>query len=603
MGIALHQVFQDKMVVQREKAFILTGTAKPHTTLNIRFREIETEITVGIDSHFEANLGVHAAGGPYTLEVYNEEEALILQDIYLGDVFILAGQSNMELPLGRCLDQMGERFLDFEDPLIREIKPPMVPVFDKAAKDYEAGSNWHEALDRNKYEMSALGLSFARQYRSKVDVAVGLINIAVGGSPIEAWMDVKDLADEPIWQEIFEQFKEQGYRDRLILEESTRSSAWYERLDMSPKGLWEDFSFPQMFFDLRYEEHAGTVWLKRSFDLNEEELKTFDGQQLFLGSMVDSDIVFLNGEKVGETGYRYPPRRYPLPQGLLKIGSNEILIRLTVFRGRGGIVEGRFYGLKAGDKRFDLSGNWQISEGVRLEPLAEETFLSRVPGSLYQGLWTPLEGVSATAVLWYQGEGNDGRPDTYEMRFRTFVESITDLPFVFVQLSAYEDPTRLIEQEAWAVIREAQRRVAKITGAGMVVSVDCGELHDLHPQDKWTLGVRMDLQVRHLLGLLDEGECAFGPDLLSIEVVEGQTIVSFSNVDELIVQGKLEDALMVLDKAGVWQKVEDVTVKGNTLLIRGVWQGVRYNFEPAPIDTQLYNEARLPASPFEYLSL
>ena len=71
------------------------------------------------------------------------------------------------------------------------------------------------------------------------------------------------------------------------------------------------------------ENFSGLLHLKRTFEVPKE----LAGKSAILkmGTLVDSDRIFINGEKVGETGYCFPPRIYPVPEGLLKAGENESL--------------------------------------------------------------------------------------------------------------------------------------------------------------------------------------------------------------------------------------------------------------------------------------
>jgi sialate O-acetylesterase len=57
-----------------------------------------------------------------------------------------------------------------------------------------------------------------------------------------------------------------------------------------------------------------------------------------LGELIDADKTYINGVKVGETGYRYPPRKYKVSAGLLREGINLIAVRLIIMSGAGGFV-------------------------------------------------------------------------------------------------------------------------------------------------------------------------------------------------------------------------------------------------------------------------
>ena len=63
---------------------------------------------------------------------------------------------------------------------------------------------------------------------------------------------------------------------------------------------------------------VGSVWLKRNFTVPQE--MAGKPAKLWLGTIVDSDVAYLNGQQVGITYYQYPPRKYEIPKGLLHRG-------------------------------------------------------------------------------------------------------------------------------------------------------------------------------------------------------------------------------------------------------------------------------------------
>ncbi len=618
-GFSLHRYFVDHAVLQRDRPLVLRGCAEFGTRVCVSLSQTdeagaEAYVTgacalVPEDGRWSVNLGSHAAGTGYRLEVVCRDEQIVLEDICFGDVFILAGQSNMELPLSRCPDQMGERFRDYHDPLIREMKPTLEAVFGREADDWQPGGIWKLAQGDALQTFGALGLSFARRYREAIDVPVGLVMLAIGGTPIEAWLPIAKFQDEPELLGLERAYRDPIYLEAVLAKERLAVQAWHEQAmddTMPTEAAWREIPVPGMFVGTDLEDYIGSLWIRRSFHLTADEVLLYEGGMLRVGSLVDTDACYLNDVLVGETGYRYPPRRYPLPAGVLLEGRNELVIRLKVYRGSGGIVPGPFYGLISGEHRYDLAGTWQLAEGKRMERIPDETHPHCLPASLYQGQVTPLRGFPFAGSLWYQGESNDSRPDGYEHRFRQLLDAWRDefgakTPFVYMQLTAYEDPARRIHPEAWALIREAQRKLAAEPGVAMVVTVDCGEIDDLHPQDKWTIGVRADLAMRDLQDRLRPGESGSGPVLRSIEVGDDSWIEvridSFDGVLEIP-----EDLILGLEvydrEHAVWARPETLRFLEDGFLVQG--DGVRFNYEAAPLALQIRDGSGRPLSPFSW---
>ena len=105
---------------------------------------------------------------------------------------------------------------------------------------------------------------------------------------------------------------------------------------MKRKRTGRNFFMPGEFSEQGLQRFSGLVYLKKKFSVPEHLL----GQNavLKLGTLTDSDETYVNGVFVGETGYCFPPRIYPVNGGVLKPGENEILIRLECRDGKGRIT-------------------------------------------------------------------------------------------------------------------------------------------------------------------------------------------------------------------------------------------------------------------------
>ena len=82
--------------------------------------------------------------------------------------------------------------------------------------------------------------------------------------------------------------------------------------------------------------------------------------RVFLGRIVDADILYINGKQVGNTTYMYPQRRYHLPADLLKAGKNIFVVKATNNNGKGGFVPDKPYCLFAGNDTIDLKATGNI---------------------------------------------------------------------------------------------------------------------------------------------------------------------------------------------------------------------------------------------------
>lgn len=116
------------------------------------------------------------------------------------------------------------------------------------------------------------------------------------------------------------------------------------------------------------------------------------------------------------------------------------------------------------------------------------------PLALYNGMISPLLPYAIRGAIWYQGESNNGEGMLYHEKMKALIQgwrsvfNDKQMPFYFVQLAPYRyggDPTRL------AGIWEAQLKTLKMPHTGMAVTVDIGNVKDIHPRNKQDVGSRL----------------------------------------------------------------------------------------------------------------
>ncbi|NJP40584.1 sialate O-acetylesterase [Oscillospiraceae bacterium HV4-5-C5C] len=633
--LTLFPYFKDRAVLQRNQNWRLWGEAKPFSRIHIRLNDSQANLwhfsTCSSDNgRWVMDMPALDTGGPYELLIEEDEQRIQLEDLLAGDVFILFGQSNMELPLSRTLDQLPDPVAVYDLPEVRLLQLERSPVFYSANFNWPQIAEWKTARGAALYDMSAIGISFAQAYQTQSPgVPVGLISLAVGGSPIEAWLPEPDWQDDPEAVRRFDLCQKTARRNWIEAQERRRTTSWYKQLDQQdplltdqgqlkplPPKSWQRIKVPGLFTDTEMDQYHGSIWLRHRFHLSEEQLSRLGPQaKLCLGAMIDADQTYLNGQLQGETAYQYPPRRYPVTAGSLRPGINELLIRLIINRDTGGLIPGRFYGLKGQALNLDFAGtDWFSAKGSRLPALPQNTFFQSFPGGLYYSLIQPIRDLAICGGLWYQGESNDSEPERYDLLLRRFIARWkTDFgpqcPLVCFQLSAYQEPRGLVRPLAWAKIREAQRRCfSQQSWAGLVVTVDCGELHDLHPQQKRVPGQRSAALMHSLLSKDGDGSrgpeliraCRQGPDLIYLE---------FNHADGGLCLTQDARSCFLLGNGTVWQKPPKLRADGSSLYLTlppslqdlpaTQELGLRYNYTACPLDQHILNQAGLPASPFE----
>ena len=500
--LKLSTFFQNGMVLQQDKEIKIWGEGKAGAQVRIHFQGQQAAVITGGDGRWELFLNKLRVGGPYIMQVFHGEETLELKDIYVGDVWLCAGQSNMELPIARVKDFYPELSKISREPDIHIFTIPENSVFQGPLEEPAAGK-WLEVNEKNIEGFSAFSYFFADYLWRKKKVPVGIINASKGGSPIEAWLGRDALADMPELLTIAGQFcdeevvaefigrnekEQQEWRERVsALDEGLGELPWYK--DISEEG-WKTISLPGWFETEELRDFCGSLWLRKKFDIPEEMVgKPAD---LWLGTIVDSDKTYVNGHMVGETAYQYPPRKYKVPEAVLRKKDNVLTIRVLCERGNGRLTPDKIYRLFSEEGSVELTDNencWEYKIGCSYLPAPEMDFIVRKPTGLYNGMLAPCQKLAVKGIVWYQGESNDRNPGSYEQLLYRLISSWRkkwneELPFILVQLPAFSIDLPE-ENSGWPIIREAQRQAAhSLPLVKMTVNLDLGEWNDLHPLRK-----------------------------------------------------------------------------------------------------------------------
>jgi len=193
-----HALFRDHAVLQREVPVPVWGTASPGENVSVRLADRPAvTTTAGADGRWQVHLPAQPAGGPFKL-VFEGKNRIELNDVWLGEVWLCSGQSNMERQLGlrngqQPLVNWEQEVASANYPKIRhfavERMPSDTPLADTTGK-------WDVCSPQTAAQFTAVGYYFARDLQRELGVAVGLIHSSWGGTPAEAWMRQDLLAGE-----------------------------------------------------------------------------------------------------------------------------------------------------------------------------------------------------------------------------------------------------------------------------------------------------------------------------------------------------------------------------------------------------------------------
>lgn len=198
-GLCVSNAFQSNMILQRDKPVKVWGWAAPGEKVTVSFGGETAQATANDQRSWEVNLPAMPANRePQTLRVRGSSDKVVLENVLVGDVWVLGGQSNMEFELAKVDDGMME-IASANFPEIRLLTVPQGKGFD-AVRSFEGlheWSSWSSRHFKKGYwevcspetvrEFSAIGYVFGRRVHMASNVPIGLVDVSRGGTTVETW--------------------------------------------------------------------------------------------------------------------------------------------------------------------------------------------------------------------------------------------------------------------------------------------------------------------------------------------------------------------------------------------------------------------------------
>lgn len=620
----LDPLFQAHAVLQRDQPLHLRGRAQPGARVDVQLAGKHSQVRADNQGHWHARLPALSAGGPYRLSVRSGSRRQDVDDLLMGDVWLCSGQSNMELPVWRTLDARSELAGAGND-RIRLLSVPQQGSA-TAVPELSADVRWSAASPDSVRDFSAACYYFARELQKTVDVPMGLIHAAWGGSRIQAWMSAGALRSVGNYASELEILDHYG-RDPIAArgEWGQRWQGWWSRQAGIPAddqpwtptgdrvgdwqdapaqlGAWEHWGVPAL------ADFNGMLWYRASVHLSAEQAA--QPAVLALGPADEIDTSWVNGRAVGSTYGAGEDRAYPLPEGLLHAGENTVVINvLDTYRDGGLAGPATRHGLRLADGSTLPLQHWRyrrMPASLAAPPSAPWQTAAGL-STLYNGMIAPLGQLGLRGVLWYQGESNTAEATRYATLLRALRRDWrerfgADLPWLIVQLAGYGMPPAHAGESDWAALREAQRQVVgEDPQSGLAVAVDIGDRYDIHPGNKQELARRLARAARHVV--YGDAASASGPVPARVRREGGAVIVEFSGVDgDLIAYGA--DGPVGFELCGVTMgscRYAQASLDARQVKLNGAdaltATRVRYCWADNPICT-LFDSSGLPAGPFE----
>jgi sialate O-acetylesterase len=637
--VTLPSILSDGMVLQRNSSATLWGWASPGEQISVKATwktdGASADTQADPSGRWRVSLKTPEAGGPYSVS-FSGQTSLTLRDILIGEVWVCSGQSNMEMAVGDV--GPGYSGVKGAEEEIKGANFPQIRLFTvrndiSLVPRIDCQGSWTACSPESVRTFSATGYFFGRKLNQELNIPIGLISSDWGGTVAESWTSGAGL-------DAFPEFK--GTRDMLarLADPNTRGDAskgaidgWWNSIDTRPNSAgagwaeagaddksWASATLPATWAgDLANFDGFG--YYRRSVDISEAFLKNAGDWTLELGPIDDRDDAWVNGERVGGTrqdGMWNSPRKYTFPSKLLKPGRNVVGVRVLDTSGPGGIngQAGQMLLRSPDGQTIALSGEWKFKRGPgrnETPAIPESIQLGpNYPSMLYNGMIAPIQNFCIRGAIWYQGESNRDRAAQYSKLFPAMIRdwrkgwagsgAAADFPFYFVQIAPFNyggDSGQTSE------LREAQLSTVRSTpNTGMAVTMDIGEIPDIHPKNKQEVGRRLALWA--LAKTYGKADVQFSGPLYTSAKADGSKMrISFEHTFGGLRAGKEghDAALTHFWIAGENKQFykADAVIDGETVVVSSPNVpkpvAVRYGWSTIA-EPNLFNAAGLPASSF-----
>ena len=624
-------LFHDHAVLQRGMPIPVWGTASPGETVTVTLATVQARAVADGDGHWLVRLPALPPGGPHDLMVRTAAGEARAVDILIGDVWICSGQSNMAMqlartgqdPLGAADHLPGVRLLTVGNPA-------------SLGRQRDIVGRWAPADRAALADFSAVGAWFGAELQRALDVPIGLIANAWGGTRIQAWMSREALIRDPAGADEVRHYERFAYAiEPPAGAEYVSMEDWERRgphQDAGNRGLAEgwaaadyaDRAWATMPLPRRWQNHghpgSGIFWFRRHVVIP----AAWAGRdlELHLGAIDKHDDTYVHGERVGGLSWEGGPdtwktaRVYRVP-GRLVTGVDLVLAvraRSHVFNGgmTGPAEVMRVHPVGEPEVAVPLAGDWRYrieqDWGLQISPTPPWMPGDRnSPFTLFDSRIAPLIPYGIRGVIWYQGESNTAQPEVYRQLLPQLIRDWRrawgqgDFPFLQVQLANHYPASDQPMHSAWAELRDVQLAGLSEPATGMAVAIDVGEADDIHPRDKRSVGQRLArwaLADSYGLGGTPSGPLFSGAGIEP----DGRVRCRFRHAAGLRTSDV--SAPSHLDLAGIDQIFvrAEAAIEGETMV---VWSPaisspvtVRYAWADNPAGCNLVNGEGLPASPF-----
>lgn len=269
-GLKLPLLYGENMVLQRHETLCFNGTANYNDTVTVQFNKTTKLATTDFNGNWEVEFPAMEAGGPYALRFSTSERTVELHKVYVGEVWLASGQSNMDFMV---------RDMESAHTVLKDSLNDQVFLFSMDGKtlsgetfsakelnmsnagDYFESSGWTTANAKDLENFSAVAYAFAYTIQKELKVPVGIINNAVGGAPIQSWISRESMEQTHETVDLLNDTRLHPMVDTWVRERIELNMAEHSKTKIKARHPYQ----PTMLFDagifpIRDYKIKGVIW-------------------------------------------------------------------------------------------------------------------------------------------------------------------------------------------------------------------------------------------------------------------------------------------------------------------------------------------------------
>ncbi|MGN0325847.1 MAG: sialate O-acetylesterase [Lachnospiraceae bacterium] len=318
--LRLPAVFSDHMVLQRNKKISVWGeTDQSAVRVQLLSDRMESKLEESVQllhgeggENWQIDLPPQKEGGPYQLVIRTGQEQIVFEDVYIGEVWLAGGQSNMEFELKKCtggediIKRAGESYRKKEDSEIRYYQVSRISWVGEELYRAEKENSWQVFGQEGTENWSAVAYFFAEKISGELGCKVGIIGCNWGGTSASCWVSRETLNQNPVTKVYCEEYERatEGQIEEEYLKELEEYKAYQSVFDRNVGEYYQTAENPtweealSLFGENRYPGPMGPRSERRPGGLYESMLKRVMPYSI-------AGFLFYQGEEDDHRPYNY----------------------------------------------------------------------------------------------------------------------------------------------------------------------------------------------------------------------------------------------------------------------------------------------------------